>query len=1291
MVTALRNRDGPYHVGYRLAIDSLKSLAGGMLAGNVSEVVSAFQAVVVADDAQAVDVIVSVLAECVKGIEYLVNFVRLVRGLLQACPQAAVGVVEELVNNRGDLLIGMLDVLPRSAFRIAGECHVTRVRVTVVENEGGWGRLFIALQKGLLFGDELERNEVLKLGKEVVMEGSHDVVKEAVEVLDASVVEELTDISAVGMLGILGWAVMRGVVKGEFAERLWQKRVEKRCPNGLIRTRDDDGSHSSDGMQIDIGLICSQSPCAVSLVVPSAIALRLASNSASNEEFVARNLLDVLVLVPVVCIPLYNAVEDCNQDFEVLSTGTSRSRTGTSLKRTGEKEFPQVLQQTSVQDLATAVSSFGAGMSAIVGILNLSCVSLKLCERVMSVHGRSRNLGGDYKDVVWTLLERLTEFDRMLNALLLGHEMLQIKGSSEKGTDTPSKQNFSSAKRVSEAQRNALSKAESTREAVVRSVFILDDSSDKSKAANSNAGKNFPRFSVQSIVCLLTAVPDEAGVESLCNTTLCKQSRDIELARIDKMLLRQLFHILNPSKVVTNTNRKSRPQPSEMDVLWNSADFSDAWDFKKAGKELAALAQNTECLDFNFAHNVFSLPNDGLASDKEGEDSTDVSLDSTRWAWYGNETEAADAEYVRSTISLLAKLEDGASPRDSEVASAIHSPAFAALLLDRAATYVAVARRARQLSAEEHYLSTVTTVAGFALRCLIVILRFIPVNFTLHSGGQTSETGKTDNADEVIREFLDEVDEELLVGVPESQLTQIPNAPITHGVKTISTLLWMSHSSIDVTVATLGLDALLTISEFGCLRFDFSRRAVLSSLTTVYEYDGSTLWAQDDQKKVLGDPFSEWGLRRRQGRRGHKPDVSNAEDLACDQSPGVNFRPKGLRKTKGIEKHRLCLFFNGMHIPNALLEASAWVREISLATAASIAQATADQESMKSLLHGRTFRETTDKLPPRKRRNTSKCETLLDMIGFQNIVETILQLVHHALENYRVPDNFSVADALQIRTSPVMHIQAALKLFCSILRVYHRNRQAILSKYTAELNFQMDGELEYAVLNSSLLILLLTRARVDNIHAWYSNPATDLSQLSNEVIKCLEKVIGCAMSAVRLCTEIVDALKKQYSSLTAPYMSTNDQASLTPAKRKNPSFARGRRNRVGNGGDGVSRARRIVPRVSAQCEAVTRETQKLAKVMGLRAKKALIKYTPVLPDEEWELEFGIGLGLENKVDEDVDENEDNRERGAEEIDSEEDLIGDVETNADGSKFRAKARGIGSSAAEPETIKVKFKH
>lgn len=1285
-MTALRNRDGPYHASYRLAVDGLKSLAGVMLAGDVSEVLTAFQAVTVADDAQAVHIVVSTLAQCVKGAEYLINFVRVVRGLMQACPRAAVGVVEELVNTCGDVLIGVLDALPRNALRVAGECYVARVRVAVVESEGGWGRLFIGLRKGLLFGDEVERWRVLELGKEVVRGGGYTIAKEAIEVLDASIGEDLAALLAVGMVEILGLAVIRGIVKEELAENLLQRRVEKSCPGGLVRRRDgDEANHRSEALEVDIGLVWNQSPSAVSLVISSAVAMKLASDSASNGESVAQGLLDVLVLVPIVCIPLYQAVEDCNRDFEILPTGAARRlRAGTPLRRFGDRELPQALLQTSIGDLARAVSSFGAGMSAIVGILNLSCMSLKLCQRIMSVHGRSRNLVGYDKDVVWTLLERLTEFDRMLNALLLGYEVLQVKLSER---DTPSRQGSSVAKRDQGAEKSDLARAEIMKDAVIRSVFILDGSSDQDRATETKSAQNVPRFSLQSIVCSLIAVPDEAGIESLCDTSLCKQSRDVELARIDKMLLRHLFSMLNPSKTMSSVHQTSRRQLPQTNSLWDSADFSDAWDLKKAHEQIAALTKDVDRFNLSLTDNVFFLPEDEMAFDEEGTKSMSVNVRSGGWAPYEGEFVAANSEYMRSIMSLLAKQEDKVSLHDSEVASVIHSPTFAALLLDRAATYIAVARRARQLSAEEHYLSTAMTVAGFALGCLITVLRIVPLSSVLSSNRQAPEGKKSDDAYECVLKFLQAMDEKLLAGVPESQVKQLLDIPLIHGTKTISTLFWISQNSIDVTVATLGLDALLIISEFGCLRFDLSRKAVLFSLTTVYEYDSCILWARDDQKKLLDDPFSEWSLRRRQGRWESKWDKPSREDLISDPEPWVDLRARGPRKVRSIERHRLNLLFSGMHVPKALLEASGWIREISLTTLESNAPRDGLQEPTKPLFHAQTPRDATGRLPPRKRHSTSRCEILLDMIGFRNLMETLLQLVQYALESYRLSDKFSVDDVLHTRISPVTHIQTALKLFCSILRVYHRNRQTVIREHARDLNLQLDGELDYAVLSLSLSILHITRARIDNIHAWYSNPVTDLSQLSDEAVECLERVIGCAMTAVRLCREICDGLKRQYASITAPDTPANNQASVTPLKRKSPGFAKSRRRKnATNTEGGVSKARRLVPRLSAQCEAVTKETQRLAKVMGLRMKKALFKYAPMLPDEELGLGFGAGLDSGKRV---VVEHEKGEKETEEENCIEEDMIDDAESDMDNEEFCTKARRNGLSTAEPATIRVKF--
>lgn len=1278
LVTALQNRDGPHHVTFSYVVGRLKALGAGMLSGDIAAVLNAFETVIGAGDASAVRVIVQVLAGCLIGVEGVVNFGKLVRVFLKACPQAAVGAVEELLSSCEDVLLAVLDVLPRAALRVAEECNVPRVRVAVARKEDAWEKLFILMRKGLLFGNDNERRHALECGAQIIRLGQEKLSRDAIEVLDASIAEGLSDPLAVGVLDIIGRAVIQGIVQGDQAGELLRKRLERKCPKALvkeIRGADADRNSTSE-LRVDIGLIWSQSISTISAVVSSAVALTLATDPHTSTESIASKMLDVLVLVPVVCIPLYHAVEDCKQDFDIRMRGSAkRQSTAAQVHRNGERTFPSDLLQADTRDLATAVSSFGAAMSAIVGILNLSCTCVSMFRGLLSQFGRSRNLSKPEKAVVWALLERLTELDRMLNALLLGHEVLHTRLSGENG-DVSFKQN-SPDEISSQAQREARSKADKIKEAVVQSIYILDGSASNEKASERGFEEAFPQISLPCVICSLIAVPDEAGIESITDESICKQTRDVELARIDKMLLRHLFRMVDSCKTKKSPTRRESKHTSARNTSSRAPTSSFGnWNLRKSQLEIAALARQSNRAQRSFAGNVFFLPEDAaLHGDVED---TDKVPPGDKWAENPLGSGVMDSTYLRYSVLSAMNEKGGLKTRQSdEAASMIQTPAFAALLLDRAATYICVARRARQSSAEDSYLSTCTTVAGFALGCLNSILRTVPMMERIPRERTSKEEANVRAANTALEEFVKAIDDRLLVSVGEESQEHILGDSVTCESKTVAILVWASATSIDVTVATLCFETLLILSEFGLVSFNYVRTAILRSLTTVYEYTGNDLWAWDDQCILFQDPYTQWSIRRRHAKGDWEASISNGRERNMNPSPWVDLGTQGYRYFKGIEKHRLRVFFNGMHLPGALLEASGWVREIAYALLRQDDESVPGHKSSKGLLQGNDLPNEVVDPWEFKGCDPSRCQNLLDMVGFRNVLETLLQLVQQAIDVCRVPETLAIEDASDEATSPIINTRHALGLFSSIVRVYTKTHGAKFKARGAPPTSQLD----HLLLTFSSSILQLTRVRLGNIQAWYSNPQTDLSTLSDKTAECLEQMIGCAITSVGLCSEICDSIKAQYASMTIPATSNVEQGTNKGTKRKRPGFARTRRKKGGVGDEEASKARRLVPKLTTQCEAVAKEAQELARLMGFRGKKALHRLAQVLPDEDKNMSFGVGLGstaTENTAE--------ICKQGAAE--REEDRGEDVEEDS-GGEFRARRPRGGSSTAEPRTITVTF--
>lgn len=1263
LVSMLRHPDPPHDRNFALALQRLRAVGPSMLAAMGAGKI--FESVIQTDDTAVAREIVRVLHECVIGIEGLLTFAEFLKCLLRACPRASVGLVEEMMEAGGGvLLVNLLDVLGRAGMRVAADCRDTMVRVNVVKKEGGWGKLLVALRKGLLGGKKEEVRKALELGREIMRMGEPDVLEEAMEVLNTGIVSDLNEMAGVGGLGVLGVGAMWGALTGARAKKTWEERCLSQCPDGLMRERSsENGSRNPYAVQVDVGLCWNQDPNSVSIVVPSSVVLQLASNDGDpNTERIAAALLDVSVLVPIVCIPLYEAVGDFSRDFDLVTRQSARKAAiGERVQRIGRASIPDAVMNSSLRDLSVAVSSFGSGMATIVGLVNTSCLSSKLYHQILFKRGRGRNASEKDKNVLWTLLERLTEFDRMLNAMLLGCETLQNKKSN------PSKQDTYGDKEEQVHTREIMKAAESTCEAVMRTVFSLNYDEELNALRSSEKALEFPRFSLQCLVCSLIAVPDEVGIEELSGPKRWKQTRDVELARVDKMLLRHLHKAMNTFKLekqaqVPLTRKRKRLR----NVRKHDRVKKRAWDLHKMEMKLNEMRNNSITPDMNFSLNLFLTPEDEV----DLIDNVDPEADDL-WAVCGDMWGPQYIDYVQS---VMATFESKNSNNSGGVAQIIHSPAFAAFLLDRAATYVAVGRRARQSSSGEHYLSTTCNVSGFALGCLNNILRVVSICSWKDLVEKKPLVSAKAVANDNMREFLRELDKHLLATFRHSLPDEWEGCTIIEGARAIQSLLWICESTIDATVATLSVEAIFTLSELNCLRADFARDVALRSLSTVYEYDGNKLWSSEDQDSLFDDNFCHWSYRRRQTVHRDTHD----QYRGCNRSPQIDNIGNLSGHMRNLGKYRVCLYFSGMHIPCAILEACGWVRELSLLMSPTHGdKSNGSQRNSKVSFHVERP-DAREKDPAGGRSsNPTRMEAILDMVDVHDIIDTLLQLVLNCLEHYQIPEGLTV-DALE-HSNPMKHIEEALKLFCGILQAYHRDRQALHKAPSGETGLRSNSKLDNCILSLSIILLQRMRVRIDNMATWYSAPGTDLSMITEDDIDVMERILGCSMTAANRCIEICEMVKIQYAALINL---TRQQEKTNKAQRKVPGFIRTQKKGANGMEEELSKASRALPRLTVQAESVKKGVLLLAKMMGFRLTKSLVTLTPTLPNEDENL--GLGVGLQLSADEEDADNgaEEGEDTGGEDEET-------CEDTPDDGGFHARQKAVEMSA-QPETITVRFR-
>lgn len=1260
---AIKAKNGPYASGYNEAMSSLlAAVKGPLLSGNRDLPVMAIKTAVPSlhnwDGVRVfVSIIVDELAKMgVLRLELVVNFAILVYTLVKAVPTTARDIVQELlVPERSRFVaaetavIGIMDILPREARQMAVASRNPRVKVAALASEGddssGWSSVFVTLRKTLVFGMSEERARGLDLARAIVRDADPEVVGELLSIMENSISGDLGDELAVGFLEIVTAAILRGIVSAEDASRTLERRIEKHCPSEMVKEvlDESDGTGQARGRQtlhIDVGLIWDHDPAAVAVVVSSAASLMLASRDVVSSEGISMGLLNVLCLVPVVCIPLYTAVEDCAMEFDTTFSAAKSSRGA----KPRTKDIPPAIIETSNRDLATAISSLAVAMSAIIGILNTSCSSLVSCQRVLdSRRHRPALRNATDQRVVWHVLERLMEFDRMFNALLLGYEVLQMKCANWKKIRRNGKPKaVPNEESGSDSASTAFGKARAIRSAVLTGIGTSIGVTRDSLEDMSHLNAKYPRLSLQAVLFSLVAVPDEEGIADIGNIVARKQTRDTELVRIDKLLLRQLLCLMIGRAMGKRGGRGKREAEAKMSRNpgagsgMESDNLNSLKRIQQAINEVSAFTSNFPYInmDIDKHENLFVFENEDF-SDEENDEEEENDIAVIRWVCPTQEESTRCAEFVRSSTNLATQNQWGSPKHNIGIcAGVLHSPAFASFLLDRAATYVAVARSGRGTGVEDSYLSNVVTVAGFALGCLNALLRVLPSCALSGSYPRSSEWCLNASAGKDVKAFFEGMDRHLITGVPEVTediLKDWFKASGGCGQRVIRTICWISENSIDAAVSALALESLLIVAELGCFRPGLARNSILSSLATVYEYDSDYLWSSDDLSILFQEPYGEWSLRRRGDPSTTMAFIAESAASTSEPAPWVIPLSKGLKKQKKMNRYRLHMFFEAMNVSNALLEASGWIREIAIAMLC-----TNDNEkdtpssTGKVSFYAEMGMDVADSRVS-SRHDSSRCTTLLETTGFTEVMATLLQLVQTSLHSLALPEGFNIDDALSFRSNPVAQWQSAVSILCGILRLNIMCRESLSTRDDAgEVDDGPSGpdhDFDHYIISSASSVMQLVCTRLAELHAWCldADYVTDIPKLSDAVIEGFEKFVGSAALAVSYCSDLCGQLKCEYSSFAT--RSTDGAKERIPSKRK--TF----------GEEHVSRARRIIPRLSSQCDSVTRETSKLANLMGFRTKKALFKLAPPPLEDDPGLCFGVGLDLKDGGDidcEDVD-------------------------------------------------------
>lgn len=1134
---------------------------------------------------------------------------------------------------------GMLGDLQRGGWvsRAVVACVARVVDVRCLQDVGGvmrarrcnvWNAVLINVRKRLLFGGYIEKRGAMSVCEDVVVGGGD--IDGMVEVIDACVGPGLGDEVSVDVLSVLA----RGLVGDYVDVKRLQRRVEV-LPKGLV-------SVSEGVVEVDVGLFWRQHPLSVAAVIPAAAATAIVKEGGP----LAVGLLEVAVLVPVVCIGLYEAVGEYISDGSVSSNVKEMSR----------------------EDIVSSVISFRAGMASLIGLMNLACFGgIELCEKALDERGHEKGDSGT--STLWALLERVSELDRMLHSMFLAQEALRELGADNKS---------GKGRKRRPGEGDDLERVERLTRCVSGRLCGW-------KGRKIDEGdEEFPVLSLESVVCGLVAVPDEAGIQSIWDAQVFEGVRDFELVRIDRLLLSRLVRLMKNGWAVEKNVSKKR-----IDFVDSGPDGDEAVEILKMEETFPELDKRLEETD-----NIFAI--DGIGNDCDEATEEPEEDYSELWAVDKAVSRSDEKAYMTSAVAQMASPSLG----KKHIANIIHSPRFAALLLDRAATYVAVSRNSRAADADLGFMRDVTNISGMALMCLVGVLRCAPM-FRGNGELQQSEEMSSAKRKSTALHFLKRMGERLEVRIrrPQTPDQRPPGTvDITRAVwQVLDTLKWIAETSVEAAVAAMAVEAILTVCELQACPKHFGRQVALTSLMTVYEYDATALWDEDDRSMLFLDPYDEWSVRQRTPREFGEPLSGACDSDLSDSAPWVDFRGRPGRKSKSLERHRLALYFSGMFMPDALLEGCGWVRELSQAFCRpeGHVRVTKNSRKKKSARVKETHREDPSLSVTSKQFDT--CDKLLDMLGLRSIMETLLHVVQTALQTFVVSESLTVEQTSSDWTNPIPHLGSASRLLSGLLHLYAGNRQALVSASKDAKNVSTvsaDLDLDHSIVLSCITALQQYRYRIEEVLTWYTNPVTEVSQLSQEAATWMEEFVGLTAQAVGHCAELAESIKTE-QFVAIEDVENPDSQPKTKATRRAPGYDKRRKMSAQKKAEEVSKAGKLIPRLTSQCESLIKSLQKLARAMGIRARRSLVSLAPPPVSQDEAVHFGVGLRNPDEDDMDAakaDENAEelaanhpttNRNSTADEEESESD------SEPDGFHTRTNA---GRSACNPatNTVTVNFK-
>ena len=746
----------------------------------------------------------------------------------------------------------------------------------------GWNELFVRVRKGLVFGAQQDRISAIRMAYRACDTNNVAVILQLVELMASIVPSSLTDPLATSFLVVVGRAILKGAVDATLAMQLFKERFEREAPKDLIVMKNEESIQGRTAtIHIDLAAVKDENPNTVAVVTGTGLALKCQELfEVGGKNSVFSLVINATVLVPVVCLPLYEAAQYLagvkkvteNEPDDVSGAGSD----GESEYSTLKPACMNKIESLTTTEFEEALEGCIISIAALTGLINTACVAFPATFRMLKIRHNPilRAADGVWQDDMWSLLDRMSELLLLMEAVQFAQTGIAL--DVEEGSESDD-EGTTMLKKISPALKK-------------RVADVI--AANSSRPECSNKSEWFPVLSTNSTISLLVAVPDEKLLPDVerCQSDIAL--RDSELSRLEEFLLSRLFHIVRgPIPNVSETKKESEVTEFQL------PDISE--------EEVARIARDcAEGKDDAFITGLKLTNVDDILQNSSRKRRR--TCGSTKDSWASPLVPAEDELYVEHMFrTSCAVFEESLNTADL-----LYTPAMAALLLDRAVTNVTVASQRRRKrtfgTTKRDDLRPVCRSAGFALRLLahLLVTSAAPDTidkFTLNMGRHLASNFVKIAVDGLLRTD----DDDRTLG------------------KVVKALVWIVRTSIDAATSALAIDCIAVLAEFGVIDAGGFREEVWKSTDRLCEYNESALWVDNDIVALFGSNIQTWIMRSR--RAGNKP---KCEDEIYANGPWLTMRIRATESRNFVSGYRLTQLLNGMALQDAACEACAIVEEL---------------------------------------------------------------------------------------------------------------------------------------------------------------------------------------------------------------------------------------------------------------------------------------------------------------------------------------------------------------------------